>query len=259
MTKYPPISLKTLAAIGWAVCTMIPLTAQAAATSGADDWKLNGSVYLWAAAIRGETARGNNVDIGFEDIYENLDMTFMGALEARSGKWFLGADLIYLDLSGSKDGMLDAPPGFRTISGSATLTSWVVTPTAGYRLIENQTGSMDVFDGLRYFYVDTTAALSTSTALTAQSGKISKSPHVLDGILGVKGQLNLAGNWHLPYYVDIGAGDSDFTWQTYGGVDYQRDNLNIFAGYRYMAWNLRDMPVDNLNLSGPIVGVKYQF
>lgn len=81
----------------------------------------------------------------------------------------------------------------------------------------------------------------------------------MDGIVGVKGQLNFEGNWYLPYYVDIGSGDSDFTWQAFTGISYHMEQTNLFLGYRHLEWNFGGKVIDNLNLSGPIIGAKYNF
>ena len=62
------------------------------------DWHTNASIYLWGAAISGETAGGAEINVGFDTLINHLNMAFMGAFEARKGKWGLGADVIYLDV-----------------------------------------------------------------------------------------------------------------------------------------------------------------
>ena len=44
-----------------------------------------------------------------------------------------------------------------------------------------------------------------------------------DGIVGAKGAFALGDKhkWVVPYYVDIGTGDSDVTWQAELGVGYR--------------------------------------
>lgn len=76
--------------------------------------------------------------------------------------------------------------------------------------------------------------------------------------MGVKGKLNLEGNWSLPYYLDIGSGDSDSTWQTFGGIDYLMDNTKIYAGYRYLEWDFGGA-IDKLTVDGPVIGFNYNF
>ena len=52
------------------------------------------SVYLWGAGIKGETATGGEVDIGFDSLISNLNMAFMGAVEARKSEWSMLADVV---------------------------------------------------------------------------------------------------------------------------------------------------------------------
>ncbi|MGB5613095.1 MAG: hypothetical protein WBM67_10610, partial [Sedimenticolaceae bacterium] len=77
---------------------MMPL-AQAAGESADESWQFDGAVYLWGAGIGGTSAAGDDIDISFSDLIDNLDMAFMGSLEARKDKWTLLADVIYLDVS----------------------------------------------------------------------------------------------------------------------------------------------------------------
>ena len=76
----------------------LPLS-QAAAESSDERWQYEAAVYLWGASLGGATATGDDFEMSFGDILDNLDMTFMGMLQARKGKWSLLADVIYMDLS----------------------------------------------------------------------------------------------------------------------------------------------------------------
>jgi len=46
---------------------------------------------------------------------------------------------------------------------------------------------------------------------------------VWDVVIGVRGHANLNRQWYLPYQLDIGAGQSDLTWQAAGGIGYRFD------------------------------------
>jgi len=41
-----------------------------------------------------------------------------------------------------------------------------------------------------------------------------------DAIVGARGAVDLTEKWHLFGYLDIGAGDSDLTWQAMAGIGY---------------------------------------
>ena len=90
--------------------------------------------------------------------------------------------------------------------------------------------------------------------------KISASDDVWDDIVGVRGQVPLAKNWYVPYYGDIGTGDSKFTWQFMTGVGYKFKSFDAVLGYRYLYWDFDDRAVfDNLDINGPYAGVKFLF
>lgn len=251
-------ALHALAAMSLATCSFAPLIAHAGETPTSDEWEFSGTIYLWATAFGGEVKRGGDIDITFDDVLQNLDGAFLGAIEARKDKWVLNTDIIYLKVSASDSGLLRPAAGDVALGGSIELDSWVITPSLGYNLINSKTGTLDAFVGARYLSLDSTVKLSSTGPLGGRYTKIDPSENYTDGIVGVRGKLNLEGNWSLPYYIDAGSGDSETTWQTYGGIDYHMDNTNLFFGYRYLEWDLGDA-IDTLNVSGPIVGVKYTF
>ena len=260
MKKYFSPTMRALAAISLAACAFIPAITQAEETTANDKWNFSGGIYLWGTAIGGETGRGSEIDITFSDLIKNLDMAFMGNLEARHGKWLVGADLFYADVSASGSHGLAAPnAGDVGLGGSVSNTLTIFTPTVGYNLIDSKTGTLDGFVGVQAANLDVTAKIASVGPAGGRSIKASDTYDQFDGIVGVKGKLNLEGNWSLPYYLDIGTGNSDFTWQTFGGIDYKMDRMNLYAGYRYLEWQLGEKVVDNMNLSGPIIGVNYNF
>lgn len=59
-----------------------------------DRWEYAGEVYLWGAGIGGNSAAGDDIDISFSDLIENLDLGFMGSLVASKDRWTLFADFV---------------------------------------------------------------------------------------------------------------------------------------------------------------------
>jgi len=86
----------------------------------------------------------------------------------------------------------------------------------------------------------------------------------LDGIIGVRGEMALVDSWFLPYHLDAGAGDSDFTVQAIAGVGYRFGNSAVTASYRYLRFD-QDVTVDGrdatneLSYQGPQIGYAYTF
>ena len=69
-------------------------------TSSSQDWKFSGNLYLWAVSIGGETSAGDDIDIGFDDVWDNLNVALMGWGAARKGNWVIFTDIQYAVLEG---------------------------------------------------------------------------------------------------------------------------------------------------------------
>lgn len=67
--------------------------------------------------------------------------------------------------------------------------------------------------------------------------KLSETVDLWDGILGVKGRLALNDRWFLPFYADVGTGDTDLTWQAFGSVGYEFDWGEVSLTYRHLEYD----------------------
>jgi len=209
-----------------------------------DRWNCYASVYLYAAAMGGETAGGLEFDMSFSDILDNLDMTYMGNFGMYKDKWIFQTDLIYMKL-GTKPG---------PILTNIQLKSWIVTPTVSYRVIESDQWDLDLLAGARYLYIAPMISVVNNPI-------VDSSDNGWDGIVGIKANYDLNENWFMPFAFDVGSGDSDLTWQVFGGIGYKYENFDVIAGYRYLEWDFDTnlAGLDSLDISGPIIGVKYRF
>ena len=77
---------------------------------------------------------------------------------------------------------------------------------------------------------------------------------------GIRGQIMLGdGNWFIRFYGDIGAGNSDLTWPVFSGIGYSFKNwLDAMIGYRHMEWD-DDGLIQDMRLSGPVIGARFNF
>jgi hypothetical protein len=260
--------------------TIVALPAMAAEKATDEEgWHFTAAPYMWAASLGMTTASGSDVEMEFSDIIENLDLTFMGVFGAHKGKWSVNADVMFLNMS--KDdisfnaaipvGPLGRSTAYFGVDADVEMTSWILTPAVSYRVIQNEKVRMDVVGGARYLYLKSDAKLSITGELDAQllkngivrtgevSDRLIESDDMWDGIVGIRGAVKLDGKWYIPYYGDIGAGDTDLTWQIYGGVGYRYSRFDVVAGYRYMAWEFDDAAFDSLDVSGPFVGALFSF
>ena len=218
-----------------------------------DEWKFNGIVYLWGAALKGTTTSGSKLDISFSDIVDNLDFGIMGVIGAQKGKWGFSSDILYLDISKDVNVPLEPPVELTNIG----IEGWVVTPIVSYRVVESEQLSLDLLAGARYLYLKSPMEFNNA---------VSTSEHddMWDGIVGVKGEYEFNEKWYMPFRFDVGTGDSDVTWQAFAGVGYKYENFDFIAGYRYLDWEFEDSDpalgmLTDLDLSGPVIGAKFNF
>lgn len=208
-------------------------------------WRFEGGLYLWGASIGGKSVYDTDIEVDFDDIFSSLKLAYMGMAGVRWKKWLLFTDLIYLNLK-------DSGPVAPGLNADVELTGWVVTPFAGYTLVDMERFSLDVIGGARY--------LNLKSDLNVNG--ISKGPSgsKWDGIVGIRGNVKLTQTWYLPYHQDVGTGGSRFTWQGFGGLGYRFKWFDVVAGYRYLSWDFDDSKVfDNINFSGPLLGIKFTF
>jgi len=223
-----------------------------------DRWVYGGEFYMWGADIGGETTSGAPVEVDFDDLFEDLNLGFMGTLAAARGKWTLFGDFIYLDVE-------DDDKGTVNISGSPTsakidveLKGFVSTLGGAYSFLETDTTRLNLVAGARYLWLEADLDVDVGPV----SGDGSDSDQVWDGIVGLRGKTDLNETWYLTYYADVGTGDSDKTWQALAAISYRFESVDAVLGYRYLEWDFDKgdmLNFDELDLSGPFAGVKFRF
>lgn len=221
-----------------------------------DQWEIGGEVYLWGAGIGGETTSGDDIDISFSDIIENLDMGFMGTLSASKDKWTLIADAVYtnftLDTKGTAN-FIGYPLKTKIEVEKKGFNS---TLAAAYSVFETGTMTLQLLAGARYLAIE----IDLDVDVGGIKEKYSDSGSVWDGIIGARVKTDLTDKWYLTGYLDVGSGDTDRTWQASAGIYYRFEKLDAGFGYRYVEWDFDDDDTfDELNISGPYAGAKFRF
>ena len=246
--KYPALSFPGLLA-----CL---LTAQPvlAAEESNDGWQYHGSVYLWVSDIYLEDAEGDSDKISFNDIVENLDMVLMGGLGGRKDKLGFQVDVIYLDVS--DDDNTPLIPEVLTLT-DVELATTILTPMVTYRVVDDGQFNLDLLGGIRYLYMDLTFKFD-------EISKVNEDGDSINGIVGFRGDYQLNEDWHLPFYYDVGKGDSDLTYQAFAGINYKYSSFDLAAGYRYLKFkfdNDEDFgnTLNHLIIKGPVIGAKFRF
>jgi hypothetical protein len=227
-------------------------------------WQHELSLYGWFAGIDGTVhypgtpGSGQDFSVDAADIIENLKMIFMGGWRSKYNKWSIIADVVYMDVGDSTNKTVT--PGDSGEAAVAALdldiSSWLLHGGAGYDVVQTNRGTLAVVGGVRYMTMD----VEVEARFQGPGVERSQSQDLLDGFVGLSGDINFNEKWYLPYYADIGTGDSDLSWQLYAGIGYRFGWGNIKLGYRHLSYELDDdFLMQDLALSGPILGVGFTF
>jgi hypothetical protein len=259
----------------------------AAQGADSDQWKWSITPYIWLPTINGkfrfalppgDEGGGTSVDseIGPSDYLTDLNGVLMLSAELRSGKWAFGGDLIYLDLTADTstvhtvtgDGGSLVIPRETNLNTETDLSGSVVSLVAKYALSESDTWDIAALGGLRYFTLDVDLNWDLTTTLTgpgftfARSGNISGDIDMLDAVVGLRGKwwLDSAHHWYVPWYVDVGAGSSDLTWQAMLGGGYAWQRTDVLLAWRQLDYD-RDSNdlLQEIEFGGFGVGFSWRF
>lgn len=278
--------------IGAVLLTGISLGAPSAmaqsAKPSADAWRYSITPYLWLPAVDGTLRYGPpaaggatpTVSVDADTILGDLNFAMMVTADARKNRWSISTDLIYLDLSGDKNGVksIDFNPGPGPINVSSTaldagtdvkIKGAIWSLVGGYAVVDNPRDTLDVIAGFRYFDLEATTDWRISATVTgplgaanfARFGSIKQSDQILDAIVGVRGRSKVGdGNWFIPYHLDAGGGDSTLTWQGVLGVGYTYKWGDVGLVYRYLSYKMSgNKLIEDLAVGGPALGATFRF
>jgi hypothetical protein len=200
-------------------------------------------------------------------------MAGMGTLEAQKGRWGAFTDVVYMNVGGTstktRDGTIDGVPlpvGVTVNTGMA-VKAWVWTLAGSYRVQSSPDLEMDVFAGARLLSIEPTLTYSFNVDVgpfvgPGRGGSRSVKEKDWNAIIGAKGRMGLGSSreWFVPYYFDIGTGDSDLTWQAFGGLGYAFSWGDAMLTYRYLDYNFKSSSkVEDLKMKGPLLGVAFHW
>ena len=252
-------------------------SASAEAQDLSDEWRFRAFIYLWAAQIKGgATFPGGNTadfDLKFHTVFDNLKLAGMGTLEAQKGRWGAFTDVIYMNLGATdtktRDGTIDGVPlpVGATVNTGVGIKAWVWTLAGSYRVQSSQDLEMDVFAGARLLWLQPLLTYNFNVdvgpfAGPSRIGSRTVTAQNWDAIVGVKGRVGIGGNreWFIPYYLDIGTGESDLTWQAFAGIGYAFSWGEVVASWRYLDYNFKSSAkVNDLKMQGPLLGVAFHW
>jgi hypothetical protein len=241
-------------------------------------WHTSLSVYGWlpgvSATTRYRLANGefltNRTD---HDILSKLSGAFMMNLAVRKGRWGVFADVDWAKFD-DESGHVVAIGGQRFGADAHLDTRWnakggQVTLAGFYTVGHSSQGNIDILLGARYLWLKGNIGWNFALQGTggrldiADSGHLSAQTHVTDAIIGVRGRWTPFPSKavFIPYYFDIGSGDSDHTEQYEGGIGYAFGWGDMALTYRDIEYHERgaDAFLRAARLSGPSLTLSWSF
>ncbi|HMN76547.1 MAG TPA: hypothetical protein PKC97_10815 [Burkholderiaceae bacterium] len=248
------------------------------AQTAGDGWQWQAAMYGYFPALGGTTqfpsgAGGPDIHISSDKLIDHLKFAFMGTLGAKKGQWGFWTDVFYTDVGDSKSGTRDfeivGHPLPDSVNGNFSLdvktTLWTLAGT--YEIGKSPTYTLDLLAGTRWADMSQTLDWTingdiSGIPLPGRSGTRKVDGTNWDAIVGIKGLAYIGGGqtWFLPYYVDVGAGQSKLTWQFNAGIGYQFGWGALVASWRYIDYEMKsDKPIQSLTFNGPLIGAVFRF
>jgi len=234
-----------------------------------DAWRFQAALNIYLPDIGGtttfpQTGQGSDATIDASTILDNLKMTFMGSFEASRGGWGVFTDVLYMDIGNTRSDITIGGVG-RTASASYDLKGWVWTLGGVWKLSSDPASTFDVVAGVRLLDIEQTLDWTVTGnvgTIPARAGNSKVGLSNWDAIVGVKGRMafGAARQWFVPYYLDVGTGDSDLTWQAMGGVGYSFGWGDVVAAWRVIDYEMKSgKSIENLSFNGPSISAVFRW
>lgn len=257
-----------------------------------DEWAFQLTPYLWLPTIDGAlkynippgSGGSPEISVGPTDWLKLLNAGLLLSGNATKGRFGLYGDLIFLSLESENDGRVlsvddtISVPGTRipipvsadfSLSTRSDLDALLISLAAGYQFASTERSSSVVFAGIRYLDVDVTSAWDLTAEITVPGtgvvlpamGQVGTGATLVDGIVGLRGYKEMGDSkWIAQYYLDVGAGDSDLTWNAMAGVARQYDWGELVIAYRHLEYDqASDKLLQDFSFSGPGIGGRFTF
>jgi len=239
--------------------------------------------YLWLPTIRtnikytipklptgaGGASVATNVQVGPSDYLTNLNSAGMLGFNIRKGDAELLGDYIFTNVSsnGTFGTTISGPLGHvkipATFTTNARVASSIWELAAGLSIAHGHNADANILIGWRQLplttNLDYTATVGSRVTFT-RSGSVRIAPLANDVIFGFNGKVFLGDHFFAPYYIDMGVGATQSTWEGYGGAGYAFNHgQTIVATFRTLNYYgfSSSSPVQKLNMWGPLFGYTF--
>jgi hypothetical protein len=211
--------------------------------------------YIWFSGVHGTTGvlgHDASVHASFGDIFNYLNLGAMGLVEFRYNRIIVPLDFYWIKLSDNKS----LPIEDLGYSIKAKMTQTILTPKAGYRVVDQKRLKVDALFGIRYWHLTNDLTLEPTVPL----GGFSRSASWVDAVAGGKFLFLLTPKVILTVFGDAGGGDAHSDYQFGGSLGFKiKKNIILQAGYRYMSVDYRPQStfVYDVTQTGLVLGATF--
>lgn len=223
--------------------------ASAHADSQETDWL--GIVYLWGSGITID-AEDESVGVDFADLVDDLEIAFMGHVEAQGDTLGGFVDVVFVGV-GSNESRANAD---LNVDNDTTAMDLAVVWSPGAARL---TG-LETYAGLRYISNDFHLVVDPiPPALPTLEGGADNSYY--DALLGVRYSAPLSDSWRATLVGDLSFGDTEGTFSLGAYAGYVMGQHHFIVGYRHLEMDLESGGGDNLTvtMTGPVLAYGYRF
>ena len=241
-------------------------------------WHYTFSIYAYVPGVDGTSrfpidSGGTQINIDAGAILDRLKFFAMGTAGAHNGTWGVFTDVIYLNFTGGQSASRDFTIGNIGLPADASasfdwdLKGWAWTLAGEYRVVSDPSFTVDVLAGARLLDIHQRLRWNISGSIgpldpLARAGETSGNQSSWDAIVGVKGRYAFGENrrWAVPFYLDIGAGESKGTQQVAAGLAYGFGWGEVTAMWRYLRYDTKsDRVFEDIRFSGPLIGATFRW
>ena len=223
-----------------------------------DGWTFAIAPYFWAAGMSGDAGLFGlptvHLDMDFGDILDNLDFAAMAVAEARYGRYSIFSDVMYTKISNGSG----TPRGILATNVDVTSETFAGLLGAGYSVLENDRGNLDLVAGVRVWHAST--EISFTGGILDGVDRTDGATWV-DGLGGIRAKYSITDNVYFTGWGMVGGGGADVDWDVAGGIGYSfNEKVSAVAGYRALGVDYsNDGFVLDIVEQGPIFGVVMHF
>ncbi len=221
------------------------------AHADASDTEWLGIAYLWGSGITIDTA-DRSVGIDFNDLVDDLEIAFMGHVEAQGDKLGGFVDVMFVGVGSNES----RPSADLNVDNDTTAMDLAVVWSPGS---EAFTG-LETYTGLRYISNDFDLVVDPiPPILPTLEGSIDESYY--DALLGVRYLTPLSDNWRLSFNGDLSFGDTEGTFSLGAYASYVTGQHRFIAGYKHFEMDLESGNGGDLTvtMTGPVLAYGYRF